>query len=612
MRLISEFATLRNDLKALFVETAEILNHGQSEIRIGKNELRSLDVLAQDLEQTKFTLAVVGVIKRGKSTLLNAMLEAESEILSTSVTPETARLSFLVYSDQPHAVIHRFDGEPVRIELSDLPKYTSTYGSGILKRGRGEKALVENTNYAEIHYPNRFLKDGVVIVDTPGVDDPDVRRARVTEEFVAKADAVIFLINAQEGGLKDSELQFLKSRIINKKSSKGIICACNKILALRKHQFAELEQLIASTRSKLTDELGIHVPVYPIDAKAAFQARGDRASEDYQKSGFADFLHALEAHLINNKGKIMLTKRITDLEIGILSPVLQQLEYDLTLVPENLIELEHELEKNESRLNRQKKLYEKFHAALERERKKLQAWVEQSVREEYRDIPISEKMGGDYLQTCLAKSAVRLEERLNSRMRQRLMELVDQLEGAEIRIPKLKFQIENPEIAIADFYVEKTVKNTNASNKQTATMVGAVGGAVLAAILFPGIGALLFGAIAGAWSGSKFKDKETSTKVVELDKARLQRELNATVDRIVNSYIELSENHFNIFTGTVDKWFSDQEKRIHSSKKSIEFARKRSQREREKHCAAIKSRQDQFLSIQSRLETIKQRIGSLT
>src|SRR5690606_34200225 len=119
MRLISEFATLRNDLKTLFVETAEILNHGQSEIRIGKNELRSLDVLAQDLEQSRFTLAVVGVIKRGKSTLLNAMLEAESEILSTSVTPETARLSFLVYSDKPHAVIHRFDGEPVRIELSD-------------------------------------------------------------------------------------------------------------------------------------------------------------------------------------------------------------------------------------------------------------------------------------------------------------------------------------------------------------------------------------------------------------------------------------------------------------------------------------------------------------
>ena len=332
MNRISKFANLRNSLLDLLARVSAC--HDEIESKLGQELVNEsvFNSLKEDLQNTNFVVAVVGVIKRGKSTLLNAILGLETEVLSTGVTPETARLSFLIYSDEPFAIVHTKDGKTLKISIDDLPKYTSSYTDGVARVSRGVKELVESTTFAEIHLPNDYLKDGIRIVDTPGVDDPDESRSQVTEQFIAKADAVVFLIDVLEGGLKKSELAFLKGRIINNRSSKGIIVGCNKILALRRHQVGQLEKLIADTKAKLEAELTTDIPVYPIDALAAFQAKQANDQVKYAKSGFGEFTDGIEKMLVDNRGRILIQKGITSIRSKCIGQMLDRLEFERRLL----------------------------------------------------------------------------------------------------------------------------------------------------------------------------------------------------------------------------------------------------------------------------------------
>ena len=68
--------------------------------------------------------------------------------------------------------------------------------------------------YVELGYPSDILKDNVVLVDTPGVNDLNEQRAEVTYGYVPRADAVLFLLDAGQA-LKDSERVFLGSHILD-------------------------------------------------------------------------------------------------------------------------------------------------------------------------------------------------------------------------------------------------------------------------------------------------------------------------------------------------------------------------------------------------------------
>ena len=91
-----------------------------------------LDELEKRLAQGRFHLAVLGQVKRGKSTLINALLG--EDILPSSVVPLTALPTFIRYGEQRLLRVRYHDsrpdtvlnGEPVKcIEDMDLPHLLS-------------------------------------------------------------------------------------------------------------------------------------------------------------------------------------------------------------------------------------------------------------------------------------------------------------------------------------------------------------------------------------------------------------------------------------------------------------------------------------------------------
>ena len=136
----------------------------------------ALNELTSDIQDDFFTIVVLGEFKRGKSTLVNALLG--ERILPTDVLPETATINAIMYSETPMLSVVMRDGTEEHGEVSEqfLKKFSA----------RNPQALAEQVKYIKIGYPADILQQNVVIVDTPGVSDINEQRCEVTHRFLPR------------------------------------------------------------------------------------------------------------------------------------------------------------------------------------------------------------------------------------------------------------------------------------------------------------------------------------------------------------------------------------------------------------------------------------------
>lgn len=162
-----------------------------------------LQALARDMAGDLYTVVVVGEFKRGKSSLVNALLG--TKILPMDVLPETATINAIMYDEKPRLSVMLRDGRERigDVSLDFLRRYSA----------QSSQDEVENVNYIKIGYPCEMLKNRVVLVDTPGVSDLNEHRSEVTYNFLPKANAVLFVLDANSP-LKKTEMDFIKERLI--------------------------------------------------------------------------------------------------------------------------------------------------------------------------------------------------------------------------------------------------------------------------------------------------------------------------------------------------------------------------------------------------------------
>ena len=209
------------------------------------------DDILHKIENDKLVIGVIGQMKAGKSTFLNALI-FKDEILPAATTPMTASLSVITYgaekkleaefyTSQEWAELKQFasldpndyEGDnnqqskikaakeivqkSVKIE-NELPvllgsKKADAFENLIEYVGADGK-YIAITKSVRIEYPLDYLK-GVEIVDTPGFNDPVVSREERTKEFLSRADVVIMLLYAGRAfDATDNDIIFNKVRSI--------------------------------------------------------------------------------------------------------------------------------------------------------------------------------------------------------------------------------------------------------------------------------------------------------------------------------------------------------------------------------------------------------------
>lgn len=332
-------------------ELADLAEHrGDTLTRDGQTRSRAeiLRETAHDLESNEFVIAVVGEFSRGKSSLINVLLNRD-DLLPTSIQPSTAAITLLHYADSEYARVTYSDGTIAdQVPLADLPKYVvgadldgrkaSLFTSRRLAKVKTEQdaemislpeigkeyaqqvqgAAQKTVKFVDVFIQSSFLKDGLTLVDTPGIGSVNPEHGQATREYIGKADAVIFLINT-DPVISDSECNFL---LFLQDYVDQFVFAITKI-----DRFSDTEraQSVDYTRRTIEEFAGIEdPPMYPVSAKLMQEGRSAGDSQKVSSSGFPDFERGLEHYLIRERGRLLLQStarevrtELTDLQTSI-------------------------------------------------------------------------------------------------------------------------------------------------------------------------------------------------------------------------------------------------------------------------------------------------------
>ena len=226
------------------------------------NEIKSdIENLVNKCKDAEFQIAVVGVMKAGKSFLMNALIGAE--IASVEVNPETAALTKFRSANGYHVIV-KFHN---RTQWEKLKKSAQNSGGGedslgarltnpktkqmenkwighddIVINCKNLKELQENVkrytssqtvehlfvSEVEVGVDKSIfnMPKEVVFVDTPGLKDPVKYRSNITRKYIKKADAV--LIALTPGPLDDQGVEIVTTVLDCTETKKAYIVGTQK------------------------------------------------------------------------------------------------------------------------------------------------------------------------------------------------------------------------------------------------------------------------------------------------------------------------------------------------------------------------------------------------
>jgi GTPase Era involved in 16S rRNA processing len=270
--------------------------------RGSQSRFRRCEELMVTLAEDRFTLAVVGQFKRGKSSLMNAIIGRE--LLPTGVLPLTSAITILRFGPAERVVVHREGIQfPEIVPVSSLASYVTENGNPGNRR-KVKAAVVE--------VPLQFLRRGLEFVDTPGVGSAIEANTATTYMFLPKCDAVIF-VTSVDTPFTEAELDFLSAI---REHVRKIFFVVNKIDLLRDQR--ERDEVFKFIESELRAEMAAsQVKIFPLSCRLALEKPAAGKTDGAATSGLPELQETLGTFLSEEKSAVFLTA-VTDKSLRII------------------------------------------------------------------------------------------------------------------------------------------------------------------------------------------------------------------------------------------------------------------------------------------------------
>ncbi len=245
-----------------------------------------LYLLRRRLEHEHLQIAVLGQFKRGKSTVINALLGVAA--LPTGVIPLTAVATFIAWRREPLVIVRFKDNAPSR----EFAVHAADEIRDVLFRFVAEDANPENrlgVERVELYYPADILADGTVIIDTPGVGSTLRHNTEAAWRVMPECDAALFVVSA-DPPITEVELEYLRSL---KSKTARVFFILNKADYLRPD---EQRSVVEFLRKVLAEKslIGADEQVFCISARDGMDAKRRGNNQAVEASGIA----GLEDHLV--------------------------------------------------------------------------------------------------------------------------------------------------------------------------------------------------------------------------------------------------------------------------------------------------------------------------
>ena len=137
-------------------------------------EIEDLNAASNNLKCGVFRLLVLGDMKRGKSTFLNALLG--ENLLHSDVNPCTALITVLRFGAQKKVTVY-FNNckSPEELDIIAFKHQYTIDPTEAHKLEQEKKQAFPDVDYAVVEYPLPLLEKGIEIVDSPGLNDTEAR-----------------------------------------------------------------------------------------------------------------------------------------------------------------------------------------------------------------------------------------------------------------------------------------------------------------------------------------------------------------------------------------------------------------------------------------------------
>jgi hypothetical protein len=385
----------------------------QQQLADGEQDLRVYE-LVEGLKSDKITIAVVAEFSRGKSELLNAIFFAdhkdrlipaaagrttmcptelrydEKDGPSVKLLPIDTRKTSLTISEYKQTPIHwttfhilkPHSSEELRELFSEVTKtkkvhvreahelglYDSNHPDASLSAPSDGLVEVPVWRHAIINYPHPLLKQGLVILDTPGLNalgsEPEL-----TLSMLPNAHAVAFVL-AADAGVTKTDLEVWMNHVNPLRSPKvnGHLVVLNKIDMLwdELHNSDSIMTTLARQLEDSSQKLGIdRRSLFPVSAQKGFAAKKKGDYQLLQRSGLPALEAKLAEDILPSKHEIIRNRVIYEISGRVESSRLL-LQSKLSGIDRQLAELKHlggknldTIQKVVSKIREEKNKYDK-------------------------------------------------------------------------------------------------------------------------------------------------------------------------------------------------------------------------------------------------------------
>lgn len=269
--------------------------------------------LVERLQSDKLRVLVVGRFSAGKSTFINSLLG--TNLLPSTPTPTTGVLCKINYAEERDKKVTLYpkegmglhgNDEPFDIGIDELKDY-------IKIDHINDSDVTSRYKRMELLWPLALCANGVELIDSVGLDDPD-SRDEITLNHAQSVDAVLYLMKSQDTASKKDLDTINLLRGLGYESLFFVITYYDHVKesALMGEQSEEqFQQIQYNSLSPLT-ELGSSGVKF-VDSRAGLLGRMKQDERKIAESGIEEVEKSLESFLVEQRGKAKLVTTLRSL-----------------------------------------------------------------------------------------------------------------------------------------------------------------------------------------------------------------------------------------------------------------------------------------------------------
>ena len=398
--IFQKYTDNHQKLSGIFTEAETLFEKLES-----TEELQQLIKNSESLNRDSFKVLVIGEFKRGKSTVINALLG--EEVLPAFATPCTAVINEIKYGEEKRAILHFADKlpEPMPKLADDVEAHIATYKKDgkippmeipvdrieefvvIPDPGKDQAESVAQSPFGlvEIYWPIDLCKNRVEIIDSPGLNEHGTR-TKVTMDYLAEVDAIVFVLSCHALA-SQTELQVISDSIIAS-GHEDIFFVCNRFDEVRER---ERDRLKDYAQKRLGEKTSLENGIHFLSALNALDAKLDNNPAALKESGFQDLEQHLVSFLVNDRGRIKIARPAAALKRQINRAVCEIIPMQQNMLSADLAELKKQYDSEKPKLDDAEKrrllIKEKIARKTSRVKDETRRDIMRYMKELAREIP---------------------------------------------------------------------------------------------------------------------------------------------------------------------------------------------------------------------------------